>query len=139
MCSEISENSIYLMQNLRIGDSEGLTFLASGANAHLIHRQLAEKENLQLIFSNSTALGVIGGGSIMTEYFRFNLGPGEDQIFHKITAVGMRNVTTGFRKNDLEEIGKEFRSTANPTEMSYILPKTVGGTKDHLLLGVKNT
>ena len=98
MCSEISENSIYLMQNLRIGDSEGLTFLASGANAHLIHRQLAEKENLQLIFSNSTALGVIGGGSIITEYrnFKVNLGPREDKNYLKITAVRMRNVTAGF-------------------------------------------
>ena len=27
----------------------------------------------------------------------------------------------------------------NLTEKSYILPKTVGGTKVHLLLGVKNT
>ena len=72
----------------------------------------------------------------MTEYgnFRFNLGPREDKIYHKITAVGMRNV-----KYDLEEICQEFRSIANPTETSYILLKTVGGTKVHLLLGVKNT
>ena len=42
------------------------------------------------------ALGVIGGGSVVKEHgnFRFNLGPGEDQIYHEITAVGMRNVTT---------------------------------------------
>ena len=39
----------------------------------------------------------------------------------------------------MEEIVQEFRSTANITEKSYILPKTVGGTKVHLLLGVKNT
>ena len=76
----------------------------------------------------------------MTEYgnFRFNLGPGEDKNYYEITAVGMRNVTAGFGKYDLEERGQEFRSSANPTEMSYILPKTVGGTKVHLLLGVKN-
>ena len=71
--------------------------------------------------------------------FRCNLGPGEDKNYHKIAAVGMRNVTTGFGKYDLEEIGQEFRSSANSTEMSYILPKTVGGCKVHLLLRVKNT
>ena len=107
MCSESSENSIYLMQNLRIGNSDCLTFFDSGANAHLVNGQLEEKEKLQLISSNSTALGVIGGGSVMTEYgnFRFNLGPGEDKIYHEITAVGMRNVTCGFGKYELEEIG----------------------------------
>ena len=77
----------------------------------------------------------------MTEYgnFRFNLGPGEDKKYHKITAVGMRNVTAGFGKYNLEEIGQEFRVTVNPTEMDYILPETVGGTKVHLLLVIKNT
>ena len=76
----------------------------------------------------------------MTEYgnFRFNLGPGEDKKYNEMTAVGMRNVTAGFGKYDLEEIGQEFRSSANPTETSYILQETVGGTKVHLLLGVKN-
>ena len=32
---ESSEHSIYLMQNLRIGNSNCLTFFDSGANAHL--------------------------------------------------------------------------------------------------------
>ena len=77
----------------------------------------------------------------MTEYgnFRFNLGPEEDKIYHEITAVGMKNVTAGLGKYELEEIGQEFISTASSTEKKYILPKTVGGTKIHLLLGVKNT
>ena len=77
----------------------------------------------------------------MTEYgnFRFNLGPREDKMYHEITAVGMRNVTVGLGKYEMEEIGQEFKSTANFTEKNYILPKTVGGTKVHLLLGVKNT
>ena len=73
---------------------------------------------------------VPGGGSIMAEYgnFRFNLEPREDKNYHEITAVGMRNVTANLGKYELEEIGCEFRSSANPTEISYILPKTVGGT-----------
>ena len=90
VCAESSENSIYLMQNLRIGNSD---------------RKFAKKEKLQLISSNSTAFGVIGAGSVVTEYgnFRFNLGPRED-------GMRMRNVTAGFGKY---EIGQEFKSTAN--------------------------
>ena len=51
----------------------------------------------------------------------------------------MRNVTADFGKYELEDIGQEFRSTADIIEKSFILPKTVGGTKVYLLLGVKNT
>ena len=49
----------------------------------------------------------------------------------------MRNVTAGLGQYDLKEIGLEFRATANPAEMNYILPETLGGTKVHLLLGIK--
>ena len=83
ICSKSSESSIYLMQNLRVGDSNCLTFLDSRANAHLIYGQLARQEELQLLSSKSNAIGVLGGGSIRTE-------------FHEITAVGMENVKAGF-------------------------------------------
>ena len=49
ICSESSESSIYLMQNLRVGDSNCWTFFDSGANAHLKDGQLARQEELQLI------------------------------------------------------------------------------------------
>ena len=70
------------LRTYRIGNSDCLTFFDYGENAYLIDGRLAEEEKFQLIYSNSTALGVIGGGSVMTEYgnFRFNLGPGEDWI-----------------------------------------------------------
>ena len=76
------------MQNLRVGDIDCLTFFDSGANTNLIDRQLVRNEDLQLISSKSTALGVIGGGSIMTEYssFRFNLRPGNIAEEYKATA-----------------------------------------------------
>ena len=41
--------------------------------------------------------------------------------------------------HNLKEIAQEFRDSSSPTEMEYILPETVGGTKVHLLLGIKNT
>ena len=141
ICTESAESSIYLMQNLRVGDSNCLTFFDSGANAHLIDGRMARQEDLQLVSSKSVALGIIGGGSIKTEYgsFRFNLGPGEDGKYHEITAIGMDSVTAGFGKYDLKEVIKEYRSSATLEELDNILPETVGGSRVHLLLGIKNT
>ena len=62
ICPESTERQIYLMQNLRVGDSTCLTFFDSGANTHLINRQLARHKELQLISSKSTALEVTGRG-----------------------------------------------------------------------------
>ena len=43
---ESSEHSVFLMQRLRIGKSECLTFFDSGANTHLIEKTLAENDQL---------------------------------------------------------------------------------------------
>ena len=59
--------------------------------------------------------------------FRFNLGSGKDGICHKIKAIGIKNFTPEFGEYGLEEIGKEFMSSATELEEEYILPKTVGG------------
>ena len=77
----------------------------------------------------------------MAEYgiFRFNLGPGEDGKYHKITAIGIESVTAGFGEYNLKDIAKEFKSLASPSELEYIHPEVVGGTKVHLLLDIKNT
>ena len=107
------------MQNLRVGDFNCLTFFDSGANTHLIDGRMARQEELQLISNKSIALGVIGGGSIKTEFgsFRFNLGPGEDGKYHELTAIGMESVTAGFGKYDLKEIIKEYKESATSEEL----------------------
>ena len=129
------------MQNFRVGDSNCLTFFDSGANAHLIDRQLAIQEELQIISSKSIALGVIGGGSIRKEYgrFRFNLDPEKTGSTLRKWLSGWRRLQLGFGEYNLKEIAQEFKETASPTELEYVLPETVGGTKVNLLLGIKNT
>ena len=116
-------------------------FFDSGANTHLINGDLAKKEKLQTISKNHSALGVIRGGTITTDSgnFRLNLGSGKEGICHEIRAIGIKNVTLELGEYGLEEIGKEFAFSATETEKEYILPKMVGGSKFHLLLGVKNT
>ena len=130
-----------MMQDLRIGKYNSLTFFDFGANAHLNDGSLVKRENLQKFSYNKADLGVIGGGVITAESgnFRFNLGSGKDGVYHEIRAIGIKNVTTEFREYRLGELGKEFMSSATGLEKEYILPKTVGGSKGYLLLGVKNT
>ena len=61
---------------------------------------------MQIISSERTRLGLIAGGQVESEFrkFRFNLGPGEDDKYHEITVVGMKDATAEFGKYDLKEI-----------------------------------
>ena len=105
-------------------------FFDTGANSNLIDENLASKEGLQIISSECTRLGLIAGGQVESEFgkFRFNLGPGEDDKYHEITAVGMKDVTAEFGKYDLEEMNQEYLINASGGEKEYVLPKTVGGS-----------
>ena len=138
---EIQEHSSYLMQTIRIGEAVVLVFFDRGANIHIIDGALATEQNLQLISSKPTALTVVGGKKIKTDYgtFRFNLGPGEDNKYHEIVCAGMDSVTAGFGKYDLSEICKEYRENAEPEDKDAVLPPSVGGNQVQLLLGIKNT
>ena len=138
---EILESSSYILQNIKVVKSECLVFVDTGANSHLIDGNVVLKEGLQAISSESTRLGLIAGGQVESEYgtFRFNLGPGDEDKYHEITAVGMNEITTEFLKYDLEESNLEYLKYAGEGEKENILPKTVGDSKVHLLLGIKNT
>ena len=54
----------YLMQTIRIGNSEVLVFFDRRANIHIIDGSLAEKEGLQRVSSNPTCLTVVGGNRV---------------------------------------------------------------------------
>ena len=51
----------------------------------------------------------------------------------------MNKVTSEFQRYDLGEINLEYLKHASDGEKENILPKTVGGSKVYLLLGIKNT
>ena len=65
---EVQEHSFYLMQWLRIGDSNQLIFFDRGANAHLVQGKMAVASPFELISSRPTSLTVVGGGNLKTEY-----------------------------------------------------------------------
>ena len=138
---EIKEHSFYLMQTLRIGNSECLTFFGPGANTHLVDGNIAEREGLQMISDKTSAIRIVGGSEIKTEHgvYRFNLGPGEENVYHEIVAIGMSLVTSEFAKYGLSEICKEYKDEAAGNESQAVLPEAIGGSRVHLLLGIKNT
>ena len=138
---EVLEHSCYLMQTIKIGDSEVLVFFDHGANIHIIDGSLAEKEGLQRVSDNPTCLTVVGGNKVKSNHgtYRFNLGPGDNGEFHEVVCVGMSDVTAGFGLYDLSKIAEEYKSQAKGAEKDVILPERVGGSRVHLLLGIKNT
>ena len=107
---EVSENSSYILQNIKLGKSECLVFFDTGANSHLIDGNIVLKEGLQAITSERTRLGLIAGGQVESKFgtFRFNLGPGDYDKYHEITAVVMNKLTTEFHKYDHKEINLEY-------------------------------
>ncbi len=138
---EILEHSCYLMQTVKIGNSEALIFFDRGANIHIIDGSLAEREGLQRVSSAPTSLTVVGGNKVRSNHgtFRFNLGPGDRGEYHEVVCVGMDDVTAGFGTYDLSDICQEYRDQAGDKEKDILLPPRVGGSKVHLLLGIKNT
>ena len=52
--------------------------------------------------------------------------------------VGKGDVTGGFGTYDLLEIFQKYRDQTGEEEKDQILPQKVGGSKVHLLLGIKN-
>ena len=91
---EVQEHSFYLMQWLRIGDSNQLIFFDRGANAHLVQGKMAVASRFEVISSRPTSLTVVGGGNLKTEYgsYQFNLGPETGGENHEISCLGMDSV-----------------------------------------------
>ena len=138
---EIAEHAHYLMQILKIGSSEVLTFFDRGANVNLIDGELAISENLKRMSGKPSTLKVVGGGLVQTDYghFSFNLGPTESDEFHELQCVGMSSVTNSFTKYDLSGISNEYRKALKPGEIAEKLPEYAAGTEVKLLIGIKNT
>ena len=138
---EVLEHSCYLMQTIKIGNTESLVFFDRGANIHIIDGSLAEREGLQKVSSDPTSLTVMGGNRVRSNHgiFRFNLGPGDKGEFYEVVCVGMDDVTEGFGVYDLSEICKEYREQLGSEAKDVVLPQKVGGSRVHLLLGIKNT
>ena len=50
----------------------------------------------------------------------------------------MEAVMTWFNEYDLSELWQEYRNTLCKNDQDVILPEKIGGSKVHLLIGIKN-
>ena len=110
-------------------------------NVHLVQRKMAVASRFEVISSYPTSLAVVGGDELKLEYGRywFNLGSGAGGEYRKLSCLGMDSVTSKLNKYDLSEICAEFTSCLDPNQSVPPLPKYVGGSDAHLLIGIKNT
>ena len=101
---------------------------------------VAVREGLLKTSKRPTSISVVGGGNIKSSRstYQFNLGPGEEGEFYEMNCIAMDSVTTRFKEYNLKEIGDEYRATCGPDARDVILPPKIGGSKVHLLIGIKN-
>ena len=136
---ESEHDSFYIMQTLKAGDRDLLTFFDRGANQHLIDGQLAEDLGLKVEEERPTNIGIVGGGTICTQYgtYSMTLGPTEDGSYHKIIAQGITSITSEFPRYNLTPICDEVRES-NKLDHSTVLPEYIGGQRVSLLIGIKS-
>ena len=138
---ETQDHSFYMMQILKFGNENVLTFFDSGANLNLISGELAADLNLQTISKKPSKLTVVGGSLVRTEYGTYQccLGPNESGNYYELTCQGIDKVTSEFKQYDLSEISKEFKDNTDPDLASEPTPPYIGGSDVKLLIGIKNT
>ena len=137
---ESEEEAFYVMQILSIRGQDALTFYDRGANYHLIDGQMAEDVGLKVLKREGVNIGVVGGGSIWSQYGTYGLmlGPTEDGYYHQISAQGVGKITQKFPMYDLEGINREVKKSKH-FDNSEVLPKYIGGMTPRILVGIKDT
>ncbi len=139
MIPEILEDSIAVMQLLLIKDTPVLALYDRGANQHLIEGKIAEELKIKVINHQPSAIGVVSGGKIWTEYgtYQMYLGPTTEGKYIELIAQGITAVTTTIPSYNLDDVNKETLETTDiPLETQ--LPQYIGGSRIGLLIGLKN-
>ena len=136
---ECNNPSVYITQWLQIGNSRCLCFFDTGASINMIDGKLAEREKIRVITQVPTTLKVVGGSKLVTDYgtYKLNLGPNDEGMYHKLTCHGMSSVAGPFPRHDLLKVNDEVMDHPQYSG-SDTLPRYVGGSMVHLLIGIGN-
>ena len=104
--------AVYIMQWIRIGESNCLCFFDTGANINMIDGAMAEREGVTVISQAVSVLKTVGGKEVTTDYgrYKFNIGPDTDGQSHALECHGMSDVAGSFEKHSLEAINEELRA-----------------------------
>jgi hypothetical protein len=136
--NEIREDSISVMQTLNIKGRLVLTLFDRGANQHLVDGRLAEDLGFKPVSQNVTAIGVVSGGSIWTDFGTYQtfLGPNPHGKYFEVICQGMSNITSTFPKYDLANVNAEALEFSDIPQDAK-LPPYIGGERVGLLIGLK--
>ena len=139
---ESSDNAFYMMQTMCMGGRDVAVLFDQGADHHLIEGELAEYLHFKVLRENPTNVVLAGGGSVSTEYggYGFSIGPDPDGNYYDLSSQGITKVTNSFPKFDLTAINTELQSCTDPAIRQIVdtLPRQIGGTRAHLLVGIKS-
>ena len=136
---ESEEDSHFIMQVLNMRGKDCLTFFDTGANNNLIDGELAEEINLKVVDSTPSTLGIVGGGRLSTRYgsYKVHIGPTPEEKYQELLCQGIFQVTSTFNHYDLTNVNNEVRKSKQ-LPAKEPLPNYIGGSKVHLLIGIKN-
>lgn len=134
------EDSCFIMQQLRIGGEDVLTFFDSGANVNLVEGSLAERVGFTVLDDKCVSIGVAGGSRVWTEYglYACILGPDANNTSHQIECRGLERITSYIPEFDLRPIGREAAPTFHNGNM-LLYPRAIGGDRVKLLIGIKSS
>ena len=131
------EQPFFVMQQLRIGGEDVLTFYDSGANVHLVEDSLAERVGFTVLDNKCVSISVVGGGQVWSEYGQYTcvLGPVQ---YHQIECQGLGHIASYVPEVDLRPLAEEAALTLyNGSQLRY--PEKVGGDRVKLLIGIRST
>ena len=138
LIDEVREDSIAVMQILNIKGRLVLTLFDRGANQNLVRGRLAEELGFKPINQSVSAIGVISGSQIWTEYgsYQTYLGPNPQGKYFELVCQGISEITSSFPKYELTNVNQETIDSGDlPIDSN--LPPYVGGDSVGLLVGLK--
>ena len=132
------EAAFYTLQTLKLGDCEVLTFFDSGSSGNIIEGELAERLKLQVLTDAAVNMGGFGGIRVWSEYgcYLLSLGPSTDNKIYSLEVQGVDTITERIPQVDLRRLWPEAKTLIGN---NVPLPTLIGGSRVHLLIGIKST
>ena len=132
-------NSVFMLQRIRLGNLEIDVFFDSGSSLHLALERLIKEANLHLIDDSSSNITVTGGSQCTSTTGIYSLPiKSDDGRLHDLTVQGLEQISAQMQSQDLSEATKEAKSIY-PHLCNIIFPHQLGGRPVDLLIGIKDS
>ena len=135
---ESSNESVYILQALLIGDKQSLCFYDSGASGNLVRGAFAEKAGFKTIDPENQRISGVANVSMWTNYgiYSCQLGPDRNGDWWQLAFQGIDKITSNIPKYPWAAINKEAVEF-NLVSENECLPPFVGGCEVDMILGLK--